>query len=513
MNRPMKPILICSAIGLGATGLSAGAFAAGSGDTDAEIQALKNQVQILMQKIDRLSARQEVEAKEEKGSKAAPSGGAADVLKHIEFYGHLDMSVDDTTKGLDSAYPIGGSPVGKVGWMPAISTNLSYLGLRGKHDLGDDVTVLFQLETQVDVAATSGTTNTNSNSDSTVKGALTSRNSYLGLAGKEWGAIKIGKTDAPYKTSTGRMNPFSGMIGDYSAIMGNTGGDNRVEFGTRIDHAVWYESPKFSGFNFDLLYAPGQNRSTDNSLQASGESSCAGGNIPGSGALSPSCNDGSFGAAYSYSASYTDGPLYLTGAYELHRDVNRTSDLATPDPNDIADESAWKVGVQYKLPTKTTISAIYEDMKRDLPSYLDYQNERTRKGYWLALVQEITPRDNLSVGWAHADASPGDPGQHNTTGGANPDNAANMYTLAYKHHLDPKTYWYATVAETVNHRDSHYDLGAGGRAITTDCHDALQLAAFDPTANNGAGGVTGDGPHCFAGGTLKGVSLGLDYSF
>jgi len=25
--------------------------------------------------------------------------------------------------------------------------------------------------------------------------------------------------------------------------MGNTGGDNRVEFGTRLDHSVWYESP------------------------------------------------------------------------------------------------------------------------------------------------------------------------------------------------------------------------------------------------------------------------------
>jgi len=43
--------------------------------------------------------------------------------------------------------------------------------------------------------------------------------------------------------------------------MGNTGGDNRVEFGTRLDHALWYESPKFGGgFQFNALFAPGQNR-------------------------------------------------------------------------------------------------------------------------------------------------------------------------------------------------------------------------------------------------------------
>ena len=47
--------------------------------------------------------------------------------------------------------------------------------------------------------------------------------------------IKVGKTDASYNISTAGMNLFSGMIGDYSAVMGNTGGDNRVEFLTRLD--------------------------------------------------------------------------------------------------------------------------------------------------------------------------------------------------------------------------------------------------------------------------------------
>src|SRR5205823_5176328 len=156
------------------------------------------------------------------------------------------------------------TPVGNTGLMPAVSTNISYLGIRGKHDLGLDITALFQLETQLDIAATAGTLNTNSNNDSIVKGALTSRNSFVGVASRDVGSIKLGKTDAPMKTSTARLNPFIGTIGDYAAVIGNTGGDNRTEFGTRLDHAVWYESPNWSGLSFVALWAPGQNRSEDN---------------------------------------------------------------------------------------------------------------------------------------------------------------------------------------------------------------------------------------------------------
>jgi predicted porin len=164
------------------------------------------------------------------------------------------------------------------------------------------------------------------------------------LGSKDFGAVKIGKTDAPYKTSTSRMNPFSGMLGDCSVVMGNTGGDNRVEFGTRLDHAIWYESPSVSGVTVNALVSPGQNRANDNSLISIGESSCAGGNVPGSGALPPTCNDGAYGTAYSANVAYQGGGLYMTAAWELHKGVNRTSDLDNLDPNDTGDERAAKVG-------------------------------------------------------------------------------------------------------------------------------------------------------------------------
>src|SRR5258708_38065179 len=207
------------------------------------------------------------------------------------------------------------TPAGNGGWMPDISSNLSYLGVRGFQNAGgDSFRFVYQLETQIDLSVTPGTPQTNSNQGQRVAAALVSRNSYIGLASPAWGAVKIGKTDAPYKTSTSRMNPFVGMPGDYAVVMGNTGGDNRTEFGTRFSHAVWYESPTWGGVRFAALFSPGQNRADDSSNIPAGEPECAGGNSPGTGGLPGACHDGSFSNAWSPALSYHGGPLYATPA-------------------------------------------------------------------------------------------------------------------------------------------------------------------------------------------------------
>jgi len=116
----------------------------------------------------------------------------------------------------------------------------------------------------------------------------------------------------------------------------------------------------------------------------------------------------------------------------------------------------------------------------------------------------------VNLGWGRANPSPGDPGQHNTQGGANPDNMANMLAFMYRHTIDRHVSWYVDYADTLNHYAAHYDLGAGGRGLTTDCHDASQLTAFDPTV---AALVSGVGPHCYTGGHIQGFSGGLTVRF
>ena len=349
-------------------------------------------------------------------------------------------------------------------------------------------------------------------------------------ASPEVGAFKIGKTTGPYQNSTAAFNPFAGQIGDYAVIMGNSGGDNRVEFGTRLNHSVWYESPTFAGFQLNALFSPGQNRSDTSDNIPAGQSDCAGGNIPGSGGTFPvACNDGAFSNAISTNLSYTNGPFYATAAYERHFKVNRQSDItgmfgftpaaATPTVlglfnDDVADEDAFKVGALYRFPTKTTIGGIFESMHRYVPADLAFQNERQRNGTWLFVSQDLTPQDSIHFGWAHAFKAQGDPGQHNdaTLLAHTPDgdvfvapnnNQADMVTASLKHKFSENLTWYTAVAATFNGPSAHFDLGAGGRGVTTDCHDASD-ASGDANISN---------PHCFAGTTIVGVSTGIQWRF
>jgi predicted porin len=450
-------------------------------------EALRRQVDTLQKEVDQMKKDQSTES-------AQPSarGRPVTAAGSIQIYGHLDLSIDDATKGFKEGdmRADGAAAVGRLGWQPAISSNLSYVGIRGGHNLGDSaLRGVFQFETQIDVSATPGPSVNSASTDPSVKGALASRNSYLGLAG-DWGAFKLGKTDAPYKLSTARMDPFSASVGDYNSIMGNTGGDNRAEFDTRLSHAAWYESPNWSGFTVSALWSPGQNRSSDNSEVASGEPNCTGGNGVIATSATGSCTDGSFGDALSFAAHYESGPLYLTAAYESHKKVNRTGDedgtVVLPGQIGVVDEQAMKVGVQYTFRTGTTVNAIYEKMTRNAP-VSDF-NERQRTGTWLALTQKLGAADDLNFGWASAGKTPGDPGA-----GQPVDNKANLYDIGYKHHWDKQTNWYAVYARQVNQSGAHYDLGASGHGITTDCHDA-------------------DGT-CFPGKTLQAFSVGMQYNF
>jgi predicted porin len=479
----------------------------------------------------------------------------------ITAYGNIDISLDDTTKSLTNMNLNGASaPVGNFGWLPSISTNTSYLGVRGFQRLPDfPFNFVYQLELGFDVSATPGLKQSNSQISDNVNGAFFNRNTYVGFASPEFGAIKIGKTTAPYENSTGGFNPFAGQIGDMRVIMGNTGGDNRVEFATRLDHSIWYESPTIHGFQFNFLFSPGQNRSSISDNIAAGESDCTGGNDPTSGGLFPNgCNDGAFSNAISTNLSYTNGPFYATVAYERHFAVNRQSDIsgiyAVPGGSipsmttaqlvscpvgtagcfangtqlaafnaDVGDEDAFKVAALYTFSTKTTVGGIFEMMHRYVSPLIAFQNERQRNGTWLFATQELTPRDSISFGWAHAFAAQGDPGQHNTPVTATPipgtedpatcgaacgvmvaqnANQADMITSTYKHKFGENLTWYTSVAATMNGPSAHYDLGAGGRGVTTDCHDAF-----------GASGGLVSVPHCYVGAVLAGVSTGIQWRF
>jgi len=558
-------------------------------DPAADAAALQEQMRQMQQRLDELTKQLQALQKQQQqqAQQAAASGPAAPAQakaaapaepkfdKFIKgFYGTLDVSLDEATKGMDGmiAYHIEngglgpgldftnpkGPPAGKVGWEPQLSTNKSVLGYRGSYPIADtDFDFVYQLEASVALTAASGLKTSYVQQSNNVSGAIGSGDSFIGVSSKDVGRLRFGTFYGPYKRSTDRLNPFSGMLGDYAVVMGNTGGDNRVEFGTRLEHSIEYDSPKLGDmFNFNVLYSPGQNRTFDNVIQSAGSPDCSGGNMPGSGNLLLQCDDGGFGDAFSADIEFELSGFYATVAYELHKDVNRNSDgigsnnpvyaalnvAAGVDPvtgacndptgvldcatfanlvaefpgwaniaggtppylNDVGDEKAFKVGAQYRFPFGFTVGAIWEHMTRDVPANLQFQNERERNGSWLVLSQDLGSKDNLSAGWAHAGKTPGDPGgQHNYNPLAEAD-TADMYTIAWKHRFDKALYWYADWALTVNHGNAHYDLGAGGRGLTTDCHDGTNTVITDGTSA---------GPTTWGGCRPQGFSTGIDYRF
>ncbi len=544
-------------------------------EQDATVQ---EQIRILKQKIDELNKQVEDLAKKQQATAAAAAGPAKPAAAPAEpkleafmkgFYGTLDASIDYTTKGMSDlvAYPwtslgvaggppyVAGSPksppFGRVSWLAAMSSNGSNIGYRGTHKIGTSgVDFIYQVSTSLNLVAAPGLQNTWTKSSNTVQGAIGLGDTYIGIQEKDWGKLKFGELLMPYRTSTDRLNPFAGQLGDISVVMGNTGGDNRVEFGTRMDHVVLYNSPTWQGVSFDAAYAFGQNPDPYNNLMPLGSPDCTGSNNPGSGNLFLNCDDGGFNWAFSADVKYETGPLYLTAAYELHSQVNRSSDgigsnspfyaalapCTAPSPSplldcadflafaaefpgaaavssppystafDVADEWAMKVGGQYRFDFGLTISAMWEQMHRNVPAVMQFQNERQRTGDWLALDYVFNGgNDRVAIGWAHAGATPGDPGgQHNFNPNLLGGNQSNMYTIAYWHKLDKQLTFYLDAADTVNDGNAHYDLGAGTHAIKTDCHDATHTMFIDYSS---AGPTTWGGCHPI------GVSTGLNYKF
>lgn len=401
----------------------------------AKLDALQRQVSELQAQMKTMAAAPQ-KAPEPAASTAGVSLKPGDGLtfqiganSEVTLYGHVDVSADYQTNGLSNAV----GATGNNSWVSDVSSNSSFFGVRGSRQLNDDLKAVFQFETEVMYAATTGTSD-QAPDGTAQKSGLGSRNSFVGLQSARLGAIKLGKTDTPYKVSTGRMDPFANSVADYNSIMGNTGGDARAEFDLRTPHSIWYESPKWNGVFFGALVSPGQNRSTDGLQYALGEPDCTGGNSVGPQNPPSGCNDGSFGTAYSAALAYEMGPIYATAAYELHKSVNRSGDDLAPGSVGIANESAFKVGVQYTLAEATTLNFIWEKMKRNaITPVLD---ERSRSGTWLALTQRITPSDDINLGWAHAGKTPGNPNgappnMNGVDGSAmSVNNAANQYSLA-----------------------------------------------------------------------------------
>jgi predicted porin len=137
-------------------------------------------------------------------------------------------------------------------------SNGSRIGFKGTEDLGGGLKADFLVETNFSVAdtATEGT-----------GGSYATGQTFVGLSGS-FGSVKLGAPNSPTLTTQGgRAGSFGTKDGGRAAMSANGYTTLMGLAITRLDGAIGYTSPNFSGFSFGLLYAP---KSDDATTPAAG---------------------------------------------------------------------------------------------------------------------------------------------------------------------------------------------------------------------------------------------------
>ena len=147
----------------------------------------------------------------------------------------------------------GTNPANKSLTTTSLNAHYSHIDIESVDDIGGGNKVIFHYQMQVNPETTSGNP--------------FNRNSFLGIAGG-WGAFKMGTNENVYERFMYTADPIDGALGPGGnlALLGTPGtgvvfqaGQNpsqgpQVGFYRRTDQTIWYESPNFSGFSFEVDY-------------------------------------------------------------------------------------------------------------------------------------------------------------------------------------------------------------------------------------------------------------------
>ena len=254
---------------------------------------------------------------------AAPLAAMADAT----VYGKVRLSVDDVELNgftdlfgvltadeqalLEDVYGIPASDKD----MFQINSHASRLGVKGSEDLGDGLKAIYMLEFGVDIAG-------KQSDEFSPDNPISARNAYVGLAGG-FGTALIGRHDTPMKMSTGKLDYFQDTQADFNKVyMG--GFEDR-----RADGTIAYVSPNLAGLTLAAAIIPGENNQADGLADA-----------------------------YSLAAMYSNGGLFLSGAYEA---ADGNIDAIGVDGMDL---SQWRLGAGYDSDV-FRVSAVYEQETLD----------------------------------------------------------------------------------------------------------------------------------------------------
>lgn len=282
---------------------------------------------------------------------AATNFGSGDNV--IELYGkaYPEVVIPHGSGATDAGATVAtfaGTPTGEnsVIRRTEMESSNTRFGIRGHEKLGPNLSAIFQLETAFHVDS----------NDS----KFAQRNSFVGLSGKTWGSVKVGRMDTPFKKYGDELSFLGVSSGNFvstSSVLRKTGyGTNSaMSFHLRRQNAIQYESPNVAGLHAAVQY------STNEADTAH---------------LKPH--------VWSGGVEWARGPVRVALGYEEHWDlfggskgVPKSMSNAS-DPNVNSKDKAWEAMVLYKL-GRHTFEADYNEKKYDENAtvtgrFLSYKN-------------------------------------------------------------------------------------------------------------------------------------------
>jgi len=248
---------------------------------------------------------------------AAPMASMADVT----VYGRANVSVDLLDNGADYSEL-------------NMSSNSSRLGFRANRDF-DGVTAIMQIEQQVDYDAGVAFSS--------------NRDTFVGLRG-DFGTVRLGRFDTPFKRARGPANLFGDAVGEMRNL--TRVGDAR--FDERNANTLHYQTPKLGDLQFNIAYSISEAITTQDNSDDSISMSVT----YTAGALDLAAGFETYGQDHSRGERDS---FRLAGAYSVTPDLTLVAFYQNVDMegNDALTSDLFGFGGEYKLTGKTRVKAHY----------------------------------------------------------------------------------------------------------------------------------------------------------
>jgi predicted porin len=364
---------------------------------------------------------------------------AAMAQSNVTIGGRMNFSLD-SLKGRNAA---GTDLTTKTN----VSTNSSNIYFKGTEDLGNGLSAFWQIQTFFSAGGT-GNADTGPGAGAAAAGQATkdgvsSGNTYVGLEGKSWGKVLLGKHDTPFKLLSRKVDLFSDQLGDSRNLvhLANGGGAMGLlsaGWDLRPGNVIAYITPNFSGFSAAIGYVT---------------------NV-GSGAAvdSPSAaTSATIEAvdAWSAKAVYENGPIFVGLGYERHNLSKLSSD---PVVNN-ADEKAWRLAAGYNFGDFKVVGLYQREsglcVVATAGTVLCGNTDAQRTTWGLGGAYKMGA-NTIKLQYYKA-------GDIKHTNIANADQTgANLWALGVDHALSKRTTVYAVYARTNNERWAAYSAFGGG---------------------------------------------------